>query len=39
MPTKPTNQWKLKTIAMDVTLTCLPAIAEDQELIAEEREI
>ena len=39
MPIKPTNQWKLKTIAMDVTLTCLPAIAEDHELIAEEREI
>ena len=39
MPIKQTNQWRLKTIAMDVTLTCLPAIAEDQERIAEEREI
>ena len=39
MPTKPSNQWKLKTIAMGVTLTCLPAIAEERELVAKEREI
>ena len=34
MPITPTNEWKLKTIAMSVTFTCLPAIAEEQGLIA-----
>mgnify|MGYP006094244403 FL=1 len=36
---KSSNPWLLKTIAVGVALTWLPAIAEEQEPIAEEREI
>ncbi len=36
---KSSNPWLLKTIAVGVALTWLPAIAEEQEPISEEREI